>query len=120
MEQRHGNQDNILRRRDLPTPKLEFGLTLGQQRTVGKLAYRVFRARGAMRHGLDQVIPGEVVDEEGETQDAIRRLKSALLAFKGHDADLKPHFAYGALTKDEYAIAHILHINNHLEEFRLV
>lgn len=90
------------------------------QKTVGKLAYKVFRARGAMSHGLDEVIPGEVVNEDGMTQEAIQRLKSALLDFKSYDADLKPHFAYGQLAKEDYAIAHVLHINNHLEEFSLV
>lgn len=90
------------------------------QKTVGKLAYKVFSASGAMKHGLDEVIPGEVINQGGQTQDAIIRLKKALLEFRCYDADLKPHFAYGHLDKDDYAIAHILHINNHLEEFRLV
>ncbi|SEW29854.1 Protein of unknown function [Cognatiyoonia koreensis] len=89
------------------------------QNTVGKMAYRVFNARGQMSHGLDEVIPGEIVTEDGQTQDALLRLKSALLDFKSYEAELKPHFAYGALSKDDYAIAHVLHINNHLEEFRL-
>lgn len=89
------------------------------QNTVGKLAYKVFNARGAMSHGLDEVIPGETIVEAGDAQAAVQRLQSALRAFKGYGADLKPHFAYGALDKDDYAIAHVLHINNHLEEFKL-
>ena len=90
------------------------------QNTVGQLVYKVFRARGQMQHGLDEVIPGEIVEENGEVQTALLRLKNALLAFKSYDAELKPHFAYGLLQKDDYAIAHVLHINNHLEEFHLV
>lgn len=89
------------------------------QRTVGKLAYKVFNARGSMSHGLDEVIPGEVVTNDGQVQDALMRLKKALLTFKDYGSEMKPHFAYGRLSKDDYAIAHVLHINNHLEEFRM-
>lgn len=90
------------------------------QNTVGKLAYKVFNARGEMTHGLDEPIPGEIISEEVETKEALNRLKTSLLYFKAYQSNLKPHFAYGSLDKDEYAIAHVLHINNHLEEFRLV
>ena len=90
------------------------------QQTVGKLAFKVFNARGKMSHGLEDEIPGEVVATQGEARDGLIRLKSALVTFRGYEADLKPHFAYGRLSKDDYAIAHVLHINNHLEEFRLV
>lgn len=90
------------------------------QKTVGKLAYKVFNARGEMSHGLDQVIPGEVVTTEGAAKDAVLRLKQSLNDFKTYEAEMKPHFAYGHLKKDDYAIAHVLHINNHLEEFKLV
>lgn len=89
------------------------------QKTVGKLAYKVFNARGAMKHGLDEVIPGETVTADGQIQTALVRLKNSLLEFKGYEADMKPHFAYGQLDKADYAIAHVLHINNHLEEFRM-
>jgi len=90
------------------------------QKTVGKLAYKVFSARGAMSHGLDEVIPGEVVTNDGQVKDALMRLTHALLAFKDYGSEMKPHFAFGQLSKDDYAIAHVLHINNHLEEFRMV
>ena len=88
-------------------------------RTVGQLAFKVFNARGKMSHGLEDVIPGEVVATEGAAVDGILRLKTALSTFREYEADLKPHFAYGHLSKDDYAIAHVLHINNHLEEFQL-
>ncbi len=90
------------------------------QKTVGQLAYKVFNVRGKMSHGLDDVIPGEVVTTEGEAEGGLLRLKTALLTFKAYEAEMKPHFAYGHLSKDDYAIAHVLHINNHLEEFQLV
>ena len=31
---------------------------------------------------------------------------------------LAPHFAYGELTKEQYRVAHILHVYNHLEEIK--
>ncbi|MGR3511698.1 MAG: DUF1569 domain-containing protein [Paracoccaceae bacterium] len=89
------------------------------QRTVGKLAFQVFNARGKMSHGLDEVIPGEIVTSDGAALDGLARLKAALLTFRDYESDLKPHFAYGQLSKAEYAIAHVMHVNNHLEEFRL-
>lgn len=90
------------------------------QNTAGKLAFKVFNARGAMSHGLNEPIPGEMVDTSAETLTALDRLKTSLVAFKSYEAEMKPHFAYGALSKDDYAIAHILHINNHLEELKVV
>ena len=85
--------------------------------TVGPLAFSVFQARGRMSHGLDEEIPGEVVKTENSSTQAHERLLNALVSFDTHDGLLKPHFAYGALDRDEYAIAHVMHINNHLEEF---
>ena len=32
--------------------------------------------------------------------------------------ELKPHFAYGALSHEEYAAAHVLHLYNHLSLIR--
>lgn len=89
------------------------------QRTVGRLAFKAFNARGQMNHGLSEAIPGEVIHRDVDPGEGLLRLKTALQDFRAHDAGLKPHFAYGALSHDEYAIAHALHINNHLEEFNL-
>lgn len=90
------------------------------QNTAGKLAFRVFNARGAMSHGLNEPIPGETIDTSAETLAALDRLRDSLMTFRSYEAELKPHFAYGALSKDDYAIAHVLHINNHLEELKVV
>ena len=86
--------------------------------TAGPLAFSVFQARGHMSHGLDEEIPGEVVKAENNSAEAHERLLKALQSFDSHDGPLKPHFAYGVLDRDQYAIAHVMHINNHLEEFR--
>jgi len=91
------------------------------QNTAGKLAYSVFQANGRMTHALDEEIPGEVIDLNNTNHSQAReRLVRSLEQFAQFDQSLQPHFAYGELNKDQYAIAHALHVNNHLEEFRNV
>jgi len=90
------------------------------QKTAGQLAFATFAARGAMSHGLDEVIPGAPpLPVAGDAVAALNRLIRALLDFQDYSGELRPHFAFGALKKHDYAIAHSLHINNHLEEFRV-
>lgn len=87
------------------------------QNTVGALAFEVFSQRGAMQHGLDEPIPGApVFKPEGDTQAALIRLRKAFLDFDRFPGELAPHFAYGQLEKNAYAAAHVMHLNNHLEE----
>lgn len=81
--------------------------------TVGPLAFSVFKARGTMTHSLEEVIPGEVVTETDMAL-AKERLLVALNRFDSYAQPLQPHFAYGALNKQEYAVAHVLHVNDHL------
>ncbi|MEJ6390893.1 DUF1569 domain-containing protein [Gymnodinialimonas ulvae] len=87
------------------------------QMTAGKLAFTVFKLRGRMSHGLDEPIPGEIIGDV--TADAgLHRLWIALEHFRDFDGALRPHFAFGALGKDHFALAHLMHIDNHLEEVR--
>lgn len=89
------------------------------RKTVGQLAFSVFQARGRMSHGLDAEIPGEIVAQSFPSPEMSRaRLITSLEQFDAFDGAFKPHFAYGALSKSEYALAHVMHINNHMEEFR--
>jgi hypothetical protein len=46
-------------------------------------------------------------------------LRQAITRFNAHNGALKPHFAYGLLSKPEFALAHSLHIANHREEILL-
>lgn len=85
--------------------------------TVGRAAFHLFHARGAMRHATDSPIPGEAV-EDGDPIAACDRLISALDAFEAADA-FHPHFAFGQLTKPKYAAAHAMHIADHLDELRV-
>ena len=88
------------------------------QNTAGVVAFSVFSARGEMSHNLAEVIPGApALAVEGDNQVALERLSAALTSFDTYDGPLKPHFAFGNLNKNDYALAHVLHINNHLQEF---
>lgn len=91
------------------------------QNTVGSLAFAVFSGKGSMNHGLDEAIPGAPpLPAEGDPRLALDRLRQALLAFDAYEEPLQPHFAYGELSKAEYEQAHVMHLNNHLDQFDLV
>lgn len=86
--------------------------------TVGAAAWGMFNARGAMRHSLDEPIPGAPALDAGmPLTAAVHRLLAALDAFDAHTGLLKPHFAYGELTKPAYARAHLMHLANHWSLF---
>lgn len=90
------------------------------QNTVGAVAFSVFAARGAMSHNLAEEIPGApALDVGGDPQVALAHLIKVLQEFESYSGQLQPHFAFGELDKREYALAHALHINNHLQEFDL-
>lgn len=87
------------------------------QMTAGRAAFAVFRARGKMSHGLAEPIPGAPpLDIGPDWKLAAGRLRAALARFDAHTGPLKPHFAYGELSKADYEIAHCMHIANHREE----
>jgi hypothetical protein len=91
------------------------------QQTVGQLAFELFQSRGKMTHSLHEIIPGEIITKNPPSiTNALNRLINALETFNSYDGALEAHFAYGDLTKPEYAVAHIMHINNHFEEFESV
>ena len=89
------------------------------QRTVGSAAIGVFSWRGRMTHDLAEPIPGApLLDAKVEPAQTLARLHAAILNFQHWSAPLLPHFAYGALDKKEYELAHALHLANHLSAFR--
>ncbi|VXC75102.1 conserved hypothetical protein [Pseudomonas sp. 8Z] len=88
--------------------------------SIGPAAFAVFSARGAMRHPLDEPIPGAAAITEPNSQDAaLQRLRAAFERFAAHSGELQPHFAYGALSHAEYAEAHVMHLYNHLSLIQL-
>lgn len=84
--------------------------------SAGAAAFNVFGAMGKMRHPLDQEIPGAApLLLQLPVADALAQLNLAIDRFLQNSAPLKPHFAYGDLTQQQYEIAHWLHIRNHLQ-----
>lgn len=87
------------------------------QHTLGALAFAVFKQRGRMSHDLAAPIPGApALPAEADWQGGAQRLRDAVMRFTTHRGPLRPHFAYGDLDRADYAIAHLLHIENHRDE----
>lgn len=90
------------------------------QGTAGSAAFAFFKWRGRMSHGLAEPIPGAPALVAGaQWKPAAVRLRAAITRFNGYAGPMRPHFAYGALTKPDFALAHNLHIANHQEEIVL-
>ena len=90
------------------------------QATAGSVAFAVFKWRGKMSHGLAEPIPGApALTTVADWYVPAQRLRKAVGDFNGFQGALKPHFAYGALSKNDFALAHVLHIANHQDEIRL-
>ncbi len=92
------------------------------QNTIGTLAFSFFSLRGKMSHGLEEPIPGSsALNEEDSLEDSIKTLVLAIAIFeKATSEELKPHFAYGKLDKEDYDYAHTLHIKNHFQRINLI
>lgn len=86
--------------------------------TLGSAAFSVFNARGAMTHSLDEPIPGApALDSAKPLNSSVQRLLDAMDAFTQFNGTLRPHFAYGELTKPQYERAHLMHLANHWTQF---
>ncbi|WP_224813478.1 DUF1569 domain-containing protein [Hasllibacter sp. MH4015] len=88
------------------------------QMSAGKLAFTIFKLRGRMRHGLAEPIPGEVVGDV-PAEEGLQRLWTSLEQFRDFRDPLRPHFTFGPLDRDQFAVAHLMHIENHLEQVRI-
>lgn len=90
------------------------------KKTIGKIAFKAFTAKGKMTHALNEVIPGApAFSQDEDIAYAFERFKKSLLDFAAYTGTLAPHFAYGELSKMQYEIAHVMHFNNHLSEIKL-
>ena len=90
------------------------------QHTIGRAAFETFSYTGAMHHSLIEAIPGApTLAADDDTQEGLKRLCVALRQFEVHPGPLAPHFAFGALSHAEFAVAHVLHIENHLQQLVL-
>lgn len=82
--------------------------------TIGTIVFNKFDGQGYMTHNLSAPIPQapEIV-KEGDLKEAIQRLKKSIEDFDNFSGELADHFAYGKLTKEDYATAHTLHLADH-------
>jgi hypothetical protein len=91
------------------------------QHTAGAAAFAFFNWHGSMNHNLSEPIPGApALPREGNWRQSSARLRAAIARFDGHQGALMPHFAYGRLSKSEFARAHALHIANHQDEIIVI
>ena len=87
------------------------------QNTAGSAAFAFFKWRGRMSHGLAEPSPGAPALGAGaDWKPGALRLRQAIGRFNAYAGTLRPHFAYGSLTKPEFALAHNMHIMNHQDE----
>lgn len=90
------------------------------QETIGSLAFGAFSWRGRMTHDLSEPIPGApVLDATLDAAQALERLRAAVATFSAWSRPLRAHFAYGELTRQQYDLAHAMHLANHLSAFRV-
>jgi hypothetical protein len=91
------------------------------RRAIGPIAAALFIRNQAMRHGLDEQIPGAPdVPVDGDLTQAFERLYAAIDKFLAYEGTLAEHFAYGRLTKQQYSVLQALHIKNHWSEIQIV
>ncbi|TGM53710.1 DUF1569 domain-containing protein [Leptospira adleri] len=84
------------------------------QNTIGKLVFLKFSLSKKMSHDLEAPIPGAtVIQSDLEWRKSLGVLRNTILNFQSYSGELKPHFAYGNLSKEEYDQAHAMHIANH-------
>ncbi len=97
-----------------PQPKPEWF-----QSTAGSAAFAWFKWRTVMSHGLNEHIPGAPPLVATTQAQGIETLRKAISRFNAHPGTLKPHFAYGNLSKADHAVAHVMHLDNHLDWVRM-
>ncbi len=86
--------------------------------SIGSAAFSLFNARGQMSHSLDEPIPGApALDAAQALRASVNRLLAAMDGFAQFNGTLRPHFAYGELTKPQYERAHLMHLANHWTQF---
>ena len=70
-----------------------------------------------MSHSLTEPIPGApALDQSDNWKHSADLLRVAIKHFKANMGVLKPHFAYGELSRSDFALAHAFHIANHQDE----
>ena len=82
--------------------------------TVGKLVFNQFEHQGYIRHNRSEPLPGaSLIQPNGNIQDAVSDLKKTVTDFEDFTQELKPHFAFGKLSKSQFADFHCMHLADH-------
>ncbi|TGK33435.1 DUF1569 domain-containing protein [Leptospira gomenensis] len=90
------------------------------QNTAGKLAFLKFSFSQKMSHDLEAPIPGATeIRSDTDWKKSLSILRETILKFRAYGGELKPHFAYGNLTKSEYDLAHAMHIADHFSYIKV-
>ncbi len=84
------------------------------QATAGRIAMRLFLARGSFQHDIEAAIPSAPDCGEPTLAEGLARMRAALSAFSAAPAPLAPHFAYGAASHAQYEALHAMHLTDHL------
>jgi hypothetical protein len=96
---------------------LEHALDQPEKALIGKLAFSIFSLNGSMSHPINDPVAGVEPSPSPTPEAGLAMLVHALQDFDAFNGDLKDHFAYGALDKEQYTRAHLMHIDNHLRFF---
>ena len=89
--------------------------------TAGRVAFAVFSARGSMSHDVTEPIPGApAIAADVPLGAATKRLHAVIAVFEEDRGPLRPHFAYGALSRPAYTAAHVMHLANHFSRIEVV
>jgi len=87
--------------------------------TIGRIAFHTFMIMRRMKHNTSLPIPGEHLANSESLELAVTRMRQAIDRFRSWNAPLKPHFAYGRLSKSQYELIHCLHLEDHLRSITL-
>ncbi len=84
--------------------------------TLGGLAFHLFALKGATTHGLSTPIPGaSELLPQGNAMDELMQLRQDIQTLQ-QQTHFEPHFAYGVLSKEQYLLAQLFHINEHFTQ----
>lgn len=84
------------------------------QQTIGKLVFNTFEKQGYMRHNRHEPIPqAPPLFAETDRELAFNNLITTINNFENFADNLKPHFVYGELSKNQYAKVHAMHLADH-------
>lgn len=74
-----------------------------------------------MSHNVTEPIPGApAIAPDMALGAATKRLHAVIAVFEEDRGPLRPHFAYGDLSRPDYTAAHVMHLANHFSRVEVV